>query len=117
MSKPRLQLRAVIDTGVHADTIITAIRAELVGKDIFKELVVGRALDELQRVVLKVDILFNSRIDRNKVTAWLDKQANGNLSTVKTWILSVKAFSHTCTHDDPVILPCDTTEYVMEFER
>ena len=71
MSKPRLQLQAVIDTEAHADTIITNIRAELVGKDIFEEQDLSRGINEDGQVEINFDFRFNSRVDRNDVKTWL----------------------------------------------
>lgn|SRR3990167_9973054 len=118
MSKPRLQLQAVIDTEAHADTIIASIRAELVGKDVFEEHSLSKYVDALNdnKVTLVFDFRFNNRIHRDDVKTWLKNQVRDH-PVVKTWVESVKLTQHTCTHDDVEVKPCTETEYVVEFER
>ena len=117
MSKPRLQLQAVIDTTAHADTIIAAIRAELVGKDFFEEHSLKRGTDiETGEIKLVFDFRFNSEVDRNAIRAWIKDQVKDH-PVVKTWVVSVKLTRHTCTHDDVEIKPCTETDYVVEFQR
>ena len=110
MSKPRLKLIAVIDNEAHADTIISSIRTELQGKDVFEEHNLIRYLNDTGQIELAFDFRFNSRLDRNSIMTWLKDQVKDH-QVVKTWVQSVKLTSHLCTHDDAVVLPCNETEY------
>lgn len=117
MSKPRLQLTAVIDTETHADTIIASIRTQLVGKDVFEEHSLKRSVDvETGKILLCFDLRFNSEIDRNSVRTWLRDQVRDH-PVVKTWVQSVTLTRHECSHDDVTVQDCKTTDYVMEFQR
>src|SRR3990167_4869093 len=116
MSKPRLQLQAVIDTEAHADTIIASIRAELVGKDVFEEHSLQRSKDDHDRVLIIFDFRFNSEIDRDSVKTCLRDQVRDHL-VVKTWVRSVKLTKHQCSHDESTILDCKATDFTVEFER
>jgi len=111
LSKPRLKLQAVIDTEANADTIITQIRNELVGKDIFEEHNLSYQIDESGQVNLIFDFRFNNRIDRDDMKNWIKDQAQNN-PQVKDWIQSVTVTEHLCSHDDVSIKDCTTTEYV-----
>lgn len=118
MSKPRIQLQAVIDTEAHANTIIQAVRDKLVGKDIFEDsnLTLSETDDEPRKSLILFDCRFNSRIDRDDVKTWLKDQVQAH-PVVKTWVQSVKLTTHLCTHDDVNVNDCKTTEYLVEFER
>jgi hypothetical protein len=116
MSKPRLKLLAVIDTESHADTIIAAIRAEIVGKDVFEEHSSSRGLNEAGQVELTFDFRFNSGVDRDAVRTWLKDQVKDH-PVVKTWVQSVKLTRHECSHDSITVVDCKTTNYVVDFER
>ena len=116
MSKPRLQLTAVIDTEAHADTIIAQIRTQLVRKDVFEEHNLTRLTNEFGQIELNFDFRFNSEVDRNTIRTWLKDQVKDH-PVVKTWVQSVKLSHHECSHDNAVIQDCKTTSYVVEFER
>ena len=118
MSKPRIQLQAVIDTEAHADTIVSAITTRLVGKDIFEEknLTVSETDDEPRKPLIIFDCRFNNRIDRDDVKTWLKDQVQAH-PVVKTWVQSVKLTTHDCTHSDAIVRPCTETNYVIEFNR
>ena len=116
MSKPRVQLQAVIDTEAHADTIIAGITTRLVGKDIFETQSLTRDTDEEGRPFVVFDCRFNSRIDRDDVKTWLRDQVKDH-PVVKTWVQSVKLTTHLCSHDDIEVKDCKTIEYVVDFER
>lgn len=111
MSKPRLQLSAVIDTVAHADTIISSIQTKLVGKDIFEIHSLARSIDELGQVNLNFDFRFNSRIDRDDVKNWIKDQVQ-NHPQVKNWVQSVIVVDHLCSHDSVSVVDCTSTEYV-----
>lgn len=111
MSKPRLQLNAIVDTAAHADTIIVQIRTQLSGKDIFEEHNLSKFIEENGTINLSFDFRFNSLVDRDDIKAWLKNQVQ-NHPQVKTWVQSVTVIDHLCSHDDSSILDCNTTEYL-----
>jgi len=117
VSKPRLQLEAVIDTEAHADTIISNIRTRLAGKDIFEEHNLSRYVDELDggKIKLSFDFRFNARLDRDDVKDWIKNQVQTH-PQVKLWIQSVVVTEHLCSHDDAEVKDCKTTEY-LRWER
>ena len=111
MSKPRLKLRAVIDTEPHADMIISSIRNKLIGKDIFEEHSLKRFKNEEDKTELSLDFRFNSQVDRDDVKDWMKDQVH-NHPQIKNWVLLAKVVEHLCSHDSSTVLDCRTTEYV-----
>jgi hypothetical protein len=116
MSKPRIQLEAVIDTEAHADTIIAAITTQLIGKNIFESHNLARDVNDEGKPFLVFDCRFNSRIDRDDIKTWIRNQVKDH-PVVKTWVQSVKLTTHLCTHGDIEVKNCKTTEYVVDFQR
>ena len=110
MSKPRVMIQAVIDTGVHAQLILDFVVQELIGKNIFENHGVGFGL-EVTDWIFSADVRFNSRADRDTVDAFLRNRALVRPQT-RDWFKSVKANSHLCTHDDVEVKDCTTTEFV-----
>jgi hypothetical protein len=111
MAKPRLRVQAVIDTEAHADAIVTNIRAELTGKDIFEEHNLQRFVNDDGQFELVGEWRFNRDVDRDNLANWLKQQVRDHL-IVKTWVQSVRLTSHLCTHDDADVRDCSTTELV-----
>ena len=111
MSKPRIKITAVIDTEAHADTILSNIQNRLLGKDIFESHNLGRGIDLEGNIALNADVRFNLRIDRDDVKDWIKDQVR-NHPAIKNWVQSVTVTDHLCSHDDPVVVDCKTTEYV-----
>ena len=106
-----MRVTSVIDTVVHANTIINNLRTELIGKDIFDEISFVRSTNEFGLPEIFGEWRFNSRIDRDAVVDWIKGQVRDN-SVVKTWVQSVEIITHLCTHDDLEVKDCSTTEYI-----
>ena len=119
MSKPRISIYLEVDTVAHGQTIKTNIQNRLAGKDIFEihdfDSGVGNESDP-NAIWGRLECRFNSRIDRDDIRDWIKDQIQ-NHPQIKNWVLSAQLISHLCTHDDPSVKDCTTTEYVLEFER
>ena len=110
MSKPRIKLTAVVDTNAHADTIISLVRNQLIGKDLFDEHHLNRDIDGDGNIVLGFDFRFNNDMDRDSIKDWIKDQIQTH-PQVKNWVQSAKISWHRCTHGDAVVKPCTETEY------
>ena len=112
MSKPRSIFTAYMDTENHSNQGVSAINSELIGMDVFENHGVSSFFDpELGEWILSVNVRFNSRIDRDDLDAFLKNRSLNRIQT-KAWFKSVKASTHLCSHDDPSVKDCKTTEYV-----
>jgi hypothetical protein len=116
MSKSRVMLTSAIDTRAHADTIISSLNTQLVGKDIFETHSLAVGTDEDGTPILTVDIRFNKEVDRNTIRDWIREQARDN-PILKRWFNKATLSTHTCTHDDRVVQSCRETEYSVDFSR
>lgn len=114
--KPRLDLWAIIDTTGHADTIINSVRNELSGKDVFEEHSLIRTVNDAGQIELNFDFRFNSSDDRNAVRTWAKDQIKDH-PVVKTWIVSARLSRHECPHDEISVIPCNKSNYVLEYEK
>jgi len=119
MSKPRISIYLEVDTVAHGQTIKNNIQQQLVGKDIFEthlfDFGVGNMIDP-NIVWGNAEFRFNNRIDRDDVKTWIKDQVQ-NHPQVKNWVNKVKIVTHLCSHDDPEVKDCTTTEYVIEVDR
>jgi len=113
MSKPRISIYLEVDTVAHGQTIKDAIQQRLVGKDIFEthsfDFGVGNESDP-NVVWGQAEFRFNSRIDRDDIKTWIKDQIQ-NHPQVKNWVTSAKISWHRCTHGDPTVEDCKTTNY------
>ena len=110
MSKPRVQLSAVVDTQAHADTIISSVRTQLVGKDVFEEHNLVRSIGDNGELRVDFDFRLNNEIDRDSIKNWIRNQIQTH-PQVKKWVQSAKLSWHECSHSDPVVKDCRTTDY------
>ena len=109
MSKPRFHIYFEIDTKAHAETIKNEIQNQLIGKDIFEKHSFSTFQFDSKNYLIG-DWRFNKAIDRDAVKDWVRDQAE-NHPIVKTWIQNAKISWHLCTHDNPEIKDCRTTNY------
>ncbi len=106
-----MQLSAEIDTFTHAETIVSAISNQLIGKDLFElhSLAVVESND-LATNTVTCDFRFTGDVDRDAVKDYILSQVRDH-PQVKTWVLSANLSWHRCTHDDLSVKNCKTTEY------
>ena len=109
-------MRIECDTLTHAETIYSAISNRLIGKDVFEthNLFVGQTIDTTisadSKNMVSFDFRFNGDADRDDLKDYIKDQVE-NHPTVKTWVISASLSWHRCTHDDPSVKNCKTTEF------
>ena len=111
MSKPRLIINLDIDTLAHANTMKNNLQVQLVGKDIFETHNFSSGSDGLNnRIFLNADWRFKNLADRNSI--WKFITGASTSGTTKNWINTGSLMSrHLCSHDDPEVKDCRTTNY------
>ena len=116
--KPRIRLYLEVDTVAHGLTIKNAIQNKIAGKDIFEihgfDFGVGNMSDP-NVVWGYLEVRFNSQTDFEEVRDWIKDQVQ-NHPQIKVWVTKAIVTTHTCTHDDPEVKDCKTTNY-LEWER
>jgi len=113
MPHRRIQMKLIIDTTAHAQTIKTAVKTKLneLNIDIFKrDTDSGFFRDPGDGTPYAwVDIRWKNVPKANEFRDWIKDQALN--SNARTWIMSGSFIHiHTCTHGDPVVVPCVVDE-------
>ena len=121
MSKPRVNIYLVTDTRPHAESIMNSFNSALLGKPVFEianeQSKVEVFEDEEGAPVFSASVRFSDDAARDNICR-LVKQLAASDSVVSKWVKKGSKISvHQCTHDDPEIVSCKTTEYAVEFER
>lgn len=110
MSKPRVALEAIVDTENHANTIISNVSSQLVGKDIFQNHRLTKFIEINGTVNVFFDCRFNNNVDRDAIKDWVRDQIE-NHPQVKTWVSLAKVSWHRCTHNNQNFESCLLTNY------
>lgn len=118
MSRPRLKLWFLVDTQAHAATIVNAITTEINVRPKFSldhAPSSGPSLDEVGWEV-SFDVRLLDKVTRQAILTWIKNQVQDH-PQVKTWIKRARLSTHLCTHDDEQVLPCNTTEFEVVWEK
>lgn len=100
---------ADVDTFTHAETIVSAISNELIGKDVFElHNLIANSNAGINFVTL--DGRFNNSVDREAIKDYLLDQISSH-PVVKTWVTRAVLQTHLCSHDNQDVQDCKTTQW------
>ena len=119
MSKPRVSLRAIVDTTAHASTIVDFLSGTLAGRSLFELHSLSQGLDEQGRLNVTFEARLNVQSDRDAIRDAVINRVRDRPQTRDWFLTGTTVTIHLCTHDEPedLVRPCTETSYSVEFMK